>query len=132
MSRSQTAFAPAVANYSTLGLPVEMRRRIRAVYAAIGSYLGTTEVEFASGFRAQHDSANELVVWCCIVAAWQAFQNTPAGRALSSPCDKQQQIVSLIMLSTGVRDDRSAGLSTAAAVQLAACYDQIVHGAANG
>jgi hypothetical protein len=105
-------------------LPAELLEQIRAVYDAIGPFLGTTLEQFEIDFMRDMHPEDEIAVWCSIIAAWIAYHKTHLRNEMLSEEDEKKLLAALIAISSGVEDVEKLGVPADVGRKLLACYDE--------
>jgi hypothetical protein len=106
-------------------LPPELIKKIKAVFAVIGKYLGTTLEQFEIGFMRDLHPEDEVSLWCSIAAAWLAYHEKFLNDKTLSDEDEKKLLAALIVISTGIDDVSKLKVPVDVGRRLLQCYDDL-------
>jgi len=106
-------------------LSPDLLGQIRAVYDAIGPYVGMTLEQFEIGFMRDMHPESEVALWFRITKAWLAYHEDFLGKETLPDEDERKLLGALIAISTGVRDVAKLNVPGEIGRRLLQCYDDL-------
>jgi hypothetical protein len=104
-------------------LPPELLDLIKAVFDAIGRYIGMTLEQFEIGFMRDLHPEREVALWCNIAKAWLAYHEDFLGNKTQPEEEERKLLGALIAISTGVEDVSKLNVPSEVGSRLLQCYD---------
>lgn len=108
-----------------------MLARTKAVFVAIGPYLGMTLPQFDQWFMTQSDPETEVFAWWNITVAWLSYHQTFLNEERQADDKERELLIALMAISAGVKDVAKFRVPEEVGQRLLQCYEDAVHGTAD-